>query len=51
MWDVPGSTSGGHGRFPASMRLQNTESIWWDFANRGDVITATGDLRRRRQVG
>lgn len=46
-WDIPGSTTGGHGSFPTTgpyARLTDPEPLKWiDFANEGEVITATGD--------
>jgi len=46
-WDVPGSTTGGHGSFPASgsnfARLSNCPSNWVEFTYPGDVFAASGD--------
>lgn len=41
--DVPGSSTGGHGVFPASDRLVNSPDLLWDFANRDEIITSVGD--------
>lgn len=43
-FDVPGSTTGGHGSFPASYRLTNcNQSNWIEFTNPSEVITGVGD--------
>ena len=46
-WDIPGSTTGGHGSFPASGpygRLTGCDGTEWiEFAAPSDIITATGD--------
>lgn len=46
-WDVPGSTSGGHGSFPATgpwARLSGCDGTKWiEFAAPDDIITSTGD--------
>lgn len=43
-FDVPGSTSGGHGSFPASYRLTNcNQNNWIEFTNPAEVITGVGD--------
>ena len=46
-WDVPGSTTGGHGSFPAAgpwARLTGCDGTEWiEFAAPNDIITATGD--------
>ena len=39
-WDVPDSTTGGHGCFPN--RLVNTPDLWWDFAQDDDVVASVG---------
>lgn len=41
----PGATSipPGHGIAPASMRLTNTTSLVWEFANPGDPVCTNGD--------
>ncbi len=43
IWNIPEATSGGHGCFPASMRLKDTEPLWLEFANVGDPICTAGD--------
>jgi len=46
-FDIAGSSTGGHGSFPAAgayARLTDPEPLKWiDFAHEGDVITAVGD--------
>lgn len=42
-FDDENSTTGGHGCFPASVRLVDTPSLCWDFANIGEIITSVGD--------
>lgn len=46
-WDVPGSTTGGHGSFPSTgnwARLSGCDGTEWiEFANPDDIITSTGD--------
>lgn len=46
-WDVPGSTTGGHGSFPTTgdyARLTNSEGTeWLEFAYPDDIFTSTGD--------
>jgi len=43
-FDVPGSTTGGHGSFPASYRLTNcNQNNWIEFTNPAEVITGVGD--------
>lgn len=46
-WDIPGSTSGGHGSFPATgahARLSGCDGTEWiEFAAPDDIITSTGD--------
>ena len=48
-FDIPGSTTGGHGSFPATgpyRRLQPTECDplkWIEFAHPDDIITSVGD--------
>jgi len=42
-WDIPGSTTGGHGCFPVDNRMVSAPSNWWDFVHENEVITATGD--------
>lgn len=42
-FDVANSTRGGHGAFPASKRVKNTEDFVWDFVLPGDVFAACGD--------
>lgn len=45
-WDVPLSSSGGHGSFPASgpyARLANCDPEWVEFTFPGDVFSSTGD--------
>jgi hypothetical protein len=45
-WDVPGSTTGGHGSFPTTglwPRLTNPPDTWVEFAAPGDIFTAVGD--------
>lgn len=46
-WDDPGSTTGGHGSFPATgnyARLSGCDGTEWiEFAYPEDIITATGD--------
>jgi hypothetical protein len=41
--DIAGSTTGGHGLFPANFRMQNTPSYQWDFVMPNEVITCIGD--------
>lgn len=41
-WDDPDNLLS-HGCFPLSMRLKNTEDLWWDFANENEVITSVID--------
>ena len=41
--DIPGSTRGGHGLFPANLRVQNTPSYMWDFVMPNEIITCVGD--------
>jgi hypothetical protein len=41
--DIPGSTTGGHGCFPESLRLKNTPNIMWDFVNQDEIIAGVGD--------
>ena len=41
-WDSPGSTTGGHGAFPATgpfRRLSNCESKWAEFSNPSDIFS------------
>lgn len=43
-WDVPGSTTGGHGCFPASLRLTGCEyGKWREYVNEREVITSVGN--------
>lgn len=43
-FDVPGSTTGGHGSFPASYRLTNcNQNNWIEFTNPDEIITGVGD--------
>lgn len=46
-WDVPGSTTGGHGSFPATgsyARLSGCDPTKWiEFTAPGDIISSTGD--------
>lgn len=46
-WDIPGSTAGGHGAFPATgplARLQNCEpERWIEFVYPDDVFSGVGD--------
>lgn len=46
-FDIPGSSTGGHGSFPSTgpyARLTNCEPLKWiDFANEDDIITSVGD--------
>ena len=43
-WDVPDSTTGGHGCFPASLRLTNCEyGKWREYVNEREIITSTGN--------
>ena len=46
-WDVAGSTTGGHGSFPATgpwARLSGCDPTKWiEFANPNDIISSTGD--------
>lgn len=43
-FDVPGSTTGGHGSFPASYRLTGcSQSNWIEFTNPAEVIAGVGD--------
>lgn len=43
-FDVPGSTTGGHGSFPASWRLSGCDpDNWIEFTNPCEVITGVGD--------
>ena len=42
-WDVPGSTTGGHGAFPDSLRMTSTPSWFWNFVNKDEIITSVGD--------
>lgn len=41
--DIAGSTTGGHGIFPANLRMQNTPSYQWDFVMPNEVISNIGD--------
>ena len=41
-WDDPTNFLS-HGCFPLSMRLKNTEDLWWDFANENEIITSVID--------
>lgn len=41
--DIFGSTRGGHGIFPANLRIQNTPSYVYDFVMPNEVITGIGD--------
>jgi hypothetical protein len=41
--DIPGSTLGGHGLFPANLRMQNTPSYMYDFVMPNEIITCIGD--------
>jgi hypothetical protein len=41
--DIPGSTRGGHGLFPANLRMQNTPSYMYDFVMPQEIITCVGD--------
>jgi len=41
--DISGSTRGGHGLFPANLRIQNTPSYMWDFVMPNEIITGIGD--------
>lgn len=41
--DIAGSTGGGHGLFPANLRMQNTPSYMWDFVMPNEIITCIGD--------
>ena len=41
--DIAGSTRGGHGLFPANLRVQNTPSYMWDFVMPNEIITCIGD--------
>ena len=45
-WDVPLSTTGGHGSFPTTgfwPRLTSPPDTWVDFAAPGDIFTSVGD--------
>lgn len=43
-FDIPGSTTGGHGSFPASYRLTNcNQNNWIEFTNPQEIITGVGD--------
>lgn len=45
-WDIPGSTTGGHGSFPLDgpyPRMSWAPDNWVDFAYPGEVINSTGD--------
>lgn len=43
-FDVPGSTTGGHGSFPASYRLTDCDqNNWIEFTNPSEVIAGCGD--------
>jgi hypothetical protein len=45
-WDVPLSTTGGHGSFPTTgywPRMTNPPDTWVDFAAPGDIFTSVGD--------
>lgn len=46
-WDIPGSTTGGHGSFPDTgpwARLSNCDGTEWiEFAAPDDIFTCTGD--------
>lgn len=48
-WDVPGSTTGGHGSFPSTAgnpyaRLTNCDPLkWLDFAAPNDIFSSVGD--------
>lgn len=41
--DIAGSTSGGHGIFPANLRMRNTPSYMWDFTMPNEIISGVGD--------
>lgn len=41
--DIAGSTTGGHGLFPANLRMQNTPSYQYDFVMPNELITCIGD--------
>jgi hypothetical protein len=41
--DVPGSTSGGHGTYPANLRMTNTPDWCWDFTMPNETISGVGD--------
>lgn len=53
-WDVAGSTTGGHGAFPASMRLTNPPERWFEFGggrvHKVDPICGTGDSNAGQAV-
>lgn len=38
-WDTPNDFMS-HGCFPLSQRLKNTETLWWDFSNENEIISA-----------
>lgn len=45
-WDVPGSTTGGHGSFPTTgsfARLTSPPDSWVEFAAPADIFTSVGD--------
>lgn len=45
-WDIPGSTTGGHGSFPATgpyARITDPPDTWVDFVAIDDIFTAVGD--------
>jgi hypothetical protein len=41
--DVPGSTTGGHGTYPANLRMTNTPDWCWDFTMPNEIISGVGD--------
>lgn len=43
-FDDPGSTTGGHGAFPANYRLTNcNQNNWIEFTNQAEVVAGVGD--------
>jgi len=42
-FDVDGSTTGGHGMYPAELRMTNTPSWCWDFTMPMEIASGVGD--------
>lgn len=48
-WDIPGSTTGGHGSFPTTgpfPRLSGCDERWVEFTAEDDIFSSTGDSVR-----